>query len=293
MTPGRGRRGERGAVLLLLLAALFAPALASGEAAGGGEPARTAPDEAPHLTLASTTSTRDSGLFELLLPRFRESKGIAVRVIAVGTGRALDLGRRGDADALLVHAREAELRFMEEGHGALRREVFWNEFVILGPARDPAGIRGLSDAPAALARIAGAKAPFVSRGDNSGTHEAELRLWEAAGLDPTGASGGWYRETGSGMGATLNTASQMDAYTLADRGTWLAFGNPGALRVLVEGDPRLRNVYGAIAVSPDRHPHVKYDLARRFVEWLRSEEARRAISGLRIRGERLFHPVAP
>lgn len=288
--PMRRLRGRARGLPLPLLGLLLA--LAGSGAARAATPAGDA-GEAPFLTLASTTSTRDSGLFEVLLPRFRATSGIEVRVVAVGTGRALELGRRGDADALLVHSRAAERRFMAQGHGSLRREIMWNDFVLLGPAQDPAGVEGLDEAPAALARIAGAEAPFVSRGDDSGTHQAELRLWEAAGLDPAAASGTWYRETGSGMGATLNTAAQMGAYTLADRGTWLAFGNPGPLRVLVEGDPRLRNVYGAVVVSPERHPHVKAALARRFVAWLRSEEAREALAGFRVEGEALFHPIAP
>lgn len=288
--PGRpfALRALRALFVLALAPALAGPAAAAGEAPGGARG-----DEAGHITLASTTSTRDSGLFEVLLPRFRQATGIEVRVVAVGTGRALELGRRGDADALLVHAREAELRFMEEGHGSLRREIMWNDFVLLGPEADPAGVEGLGDAPAALARIAEARARFASRGDDSGTHKAELALWGAAGVDPSRASGTWYRETGAGMGATLNTASQMAAYTLADRGTWLAFGNPGPLRILVEGDPRLRNVYGAIVVSPERHPHVEAERARRFVEWLRSEEARETIAGFRVDGQALFHPIAP
>lgn len=289
-TRSRSRAARRRAALLgLTLALAVPPSAAGGDADRGGR--EESGREGRFITLASTTSTRDSGLFEVLRPRFREATGVEVRVVAVGTGRALELGRRGDADALLVHARRAELRFMEEGHGALRREIMWNDFVILGPGADPAGAGDAAHAPAALARIAAARAPFVSRGDDSGTHQAELALWEAAGIDPGEASGTWYRETGAGMGATLNTASQMRAYTLADRGTWLAFGNPGPLRVLAEGDPRLHNVYGAIVVSRERHPHVKAELARRFVEWLRSEEAREAIAGYRVKGEPLFHPI--
>jgi len=212
--------------------------------------------------------------------------------VAVGTGRALRLGEKGDVDAVLVHDRASELRFVAEGYGIGRREVMYNDFVVVGPAADPAGIRGSEDA-AALARIAESEAIFTSRGDDSGTHKAELRLWESAGVDARAASGTWYRETGSGMGATMNTASELEAYLLVDRGTWISFKNRGDLEILVEGDPRLRNVYGAILVDPERHPHVKIDDARAFVTWLVSETGRAAIAGFRLGGIPLFHPVNP
>ena len=245
------------------------------------------------ITLASTTSTRDSGFFDSVLPLFEATTGIEVRVVAVGTGRALRLGEKGDVDAVLVHDRASELQFVAEGHGIARREVMFNDFAVIGPSADPARIRGLGDAAAAFARIAESGAIFTSRGDDSGTHKAELRLWEAAGVDARAASGTWYRETGTGMGATLNTASELGAHLLADRGTWLSFKNRGDLQVLVEGDPRLRNVYGAILVNPERHPHVKIDDARAFVAWLVSDAGRAAIADFRLGGDQLFHPLNP
>jgi tungstate transport system substrate-binding protein len=244
--------------------------------------------EKPFITLASTTSTRDSGLFEHLLPRFEAKTGIAVRVVAVGTGQALELGRRGDADVLLVHDRASEEAFVKDGFGVARHDVMYNDFLIAGPAADPAGVRGGRDAARALARIAAAKAPFASRGDDSGTHKAELRLWQAAGVDPRPASGTWYRETGSGMGATLGVAGELGAYVLTDRATWATYRSRGALATLVEGDPRLRNPYGVIVVDPKRHPHVKAELAGRFADWLRSEEGRSAITSFRAGGTPVF-----
>ena len=245
------------------------------------------------ITLASTTSTRDSGFFDSVLPLFEAKTGIEVRVVAVGTGRALRLAEKGDVDAVLVHDRASELQFVAEGYGTGRREVMYNDFLVVGPAADPANLRGMTDAAAALARIAESGALFASRGDDSGTHTAELRLWEAAGIDARAASGSWYRETGAGMGATLNTASELGAYLLADRGTWISFKNRGDLQALVEGDPRLRNVYGAILVDPERHPHVKSEDARAFVDWLVSEQGQAAIADFRIGGEQLFHPIGP
>lgn len=244
------------------------------------------------ITVASTSSTEQSGLFGHLLPLFTRETGIAVRVVALGTGQALDVGRRGDADVVFVHDRAAEERFVREGFGGPRRHVMHNDFVVVGPAADPAGVRGGRDAVEALRRIAAAGAPFVSRGDRSGTHAAELRLWEAAGVDPGGGRGRWYREVGQGMGPALNTAAAMDAYVLADRGTWLAFRNRQGLGIAVEGDPRLFNQYGAMAVSAERHPHVKAADARRFVEWLVSPAGQEAIAGYEINGERLFFPNA-
>ncbi len=245
------------------------------------------------LTLASTTSTRDSGFFDSVLPRFEAKTGIQVRVVAVGTGRALRLAERGDVDAVLVHDRPSELAFVAEGHGIARREVMYNDFLVIGPSADPARVRGIRDAAAAFARIAESRAIFTSRGDDSGTHKAELRLWEAAGVDARADSGAWYRETGTGMGATLNTASELGAYLLVDRGTWVSFKNRGDLQILVEGDPRLRNVYSATLANPARHPHVKSKDASALVEWLVSDEGRAAIAAFRRGGMQLFHPLIP
>jgi len=253
----------------------------------------SADTEERFITLASTTSTRDSGFFDSVLPLFEAKTGIHVRVVAVGTGRALRLGEKGDVDAVLVHDRASELAFVAKGYGIERREVMYNDFVVIGPAADPAKLRGMTDAAAAFATIAESGAIFTSRGDDSGTHKAELRLWEAAGVDARAASGTWYQETGSGMGATLNTASELEAYLLADRGTWISFKNRGDLQILVEGDPRLRNVYAAVLVDPERHPHAKTEEARTFAEWLASEEGRAAIDAFRLGGMQLFHPIAP
>ena len=244
------------------------------------------------IVVASTTSTEQSGLFRHLLPAFTKQTGIEVRVVALGTGQALDTARRGDADVVLVHDPEAERRFVAEGFATRRQDVMYNDFVIVGPASDPAKLAGLKDAAEALRRIAAAQAPFVSRGDRSGTHAAELRLWKDAGVELERARGAWYRETGSGMGPALNTASGMNAYLLADRGTWLGFRNRGELRVLVEGDRRLFNQYGVMPVNPARHPHVKADPARRFADWLVSPDGQKAIAGYRIDGEQLFFPNA-
>jgi tungstate transport system substrate-binding protein len=245
-----------------------------------------------YITVASTTSTENSGLFAHLLPIFQDQTGIAVRVVALGTGQALDVGRRGDADVVFVHDREAEEKFIAEGHGIGRRDVMYNDFVLVGPRADPAGITGGRDIAAALRAIRDARAPFVSRGDRSGTHAAELRLWEAAGVDIAAAKGPWYRETGAGMGASLNTASAMDAYLLADRGTWLSFRNRGNLGILVEGDHRLFNQYGVMLVNPERHPQVKKEEGQAFIDWLVSPEGQAAIAAYRINGEQLFYPDA-
>ena len=244
------------------------------------------------ITVASTTSTQNAGLFDHLLPVFEAETGIEVRVVAVGTGQALRLARNGDADLLLVHDKPSEEAFVAEGYGGERFDLMYNDFVVVGPALDPAGIADTGDAAEALARIAAAEAPFVSRGDDSGTHRRERTLWAAAGLDPTGASGTWYREAGQGMGATLNTASMMEAYTLTDRGTWLKLRGRLDLRLLVEGDARLRNQYGVTLVSAERHSHVKTALARRFAEWLIAPAGQAAIDRLRVDGERLFIPNA-
>jgi tungstate transport system substrate-binding protein len=245
--------------------------------------------EADYITVASTTSTEQSGLFGHILPMFEQETGIEVRVVAQGTGQALETGRRGDADVVFVHARELEDQFVEEGHGVERHDVMYNDFVIVGPGEDPAGIADAESAASAMAAIAGAEAPFASRGDDSGTHNAELNLWESAGIGP---SGEWYRETGSGMGPTLNTASQMNAYALTDRGTWLSFENRGELEVLYEGDDVLFNPYGVILVNPEMHEHVKAAAGQAFIDWLVSEEGQQAIASFEIDGEQLFFPNA-
>jgi tungstate transport system substrate-binding protein len=242
------------------------------------------------IVVASTTSTQDSGLFDYLLPLFKKKTGIEVRVVAKGTGQAIDLAKKGDADVLFVHDKKSEEQFVSDGFGVKRFEVMYNDFIIVGPQADPVGIKGMADAPAALAKIAAAAAPFASRGDDSGTHKAELRLWKAAGVDVKAASGTWYRETGSGMGPTLNTAAGMGAYALADRGTWLAFKNKGDLQVLVEGDKRLFNQYGIMLVNPAKFPHVKAADGQAFVDWVISPEGQQAIANYRIEGQQLFFP---
>ena len=244
------------------------------------------------ITVASTTSTEQSGLFKHLLPIYTRSSGVQVRVVALGTGQALDMGRRGDADVVLVHDRAAEEAFVKEGYGVRRVEVMYNDFVLIGPQSDPAQVSGGKDIVAALARIAKAQAPFVSRGDKSGTHAAELRFWKQAGIDVQDQRDAWYKETGQGMGPALNTASAMNAYVLADRGTWLSFKNRGQLAILVEGDRRLFNQYGVILVNRTRHPHVKKELGQQFVDWLVSAEGQSAIAGYRIDGNQLFFPNA-
>ena len=242
------------------------------------------------ITVASTTSTENSGLFEAILPVFEDETGIAVRVVAVGTGQAIRMAERGDADLLFVHHRPSEERFVAAGYGVERHEVMYNDFVLTGPLSDPAGAGGRSDVVAALARIAARQAPFVSRGDDSGTHKRETALWRAVGIDPRTGSGSWYLETGSGMGTTLNIASAMGAYTLADRGTWLSFNNKADLAVLVQGDRRLFNPYGVILVNPARHPHVKAAEGQAFVDWLLSPDGQKAIASYRIDGEAVFLP---
>jgi tungstate transport system substrate-binding protein len=244
------------------------------------------------ITVASTTSTEQSGLFRHLLPMFQLKTGIEVRVVALGTGQALDLARRGDADVVLVHARAAEEQFLEQGHGVQRFPVMYNDFVIIGPRADPAGIAGGRDTLEALRKIKAAAAPFVSRGDRSGTHIAELDLWSMAGIAINREKGPWYRETGQGMGPALNTASSMNAYLLSDRATWLAFRNRGELAILVEGDRRLMNQYGVMLVNPARHPSVKRGDAQAFIDWLVSAEGQAAIAAYRIDGDQLFFPNA-
>jgi tungstate transport system substrate-binding protein len=262
------------------LAFLFALALLQRPAAGGEE----------FITVASTTSTEQSGLFGHLLPLFTGRTGIAVRVVAQGTGQALQTAARGDADVVLVHDPQAEKRFVQQGDGVRRHAVMYNDFVLVGPAADAAGVRGMTDAAAALGKIAAREAIFVSRGDDSGTHKAELRLWRSAGLEPQGRS--WYRETGSGMGPTLNTAAGLVAYALTDRATWLAFANKQDLEILVEGDRRLFNQYGAILVNPKKHPHVKAKWGQAFIDWLTSPEGQQAIADHKVGGRQLFFPNA-
>ncbi|MEO5763928.1 MAG: extracellular solute-binding protein [Casimicrobiaceae bacterium] len=244
------------------------------------------------IVVASTTSTEQSGLFAHLLPAFEKDTGIGVRVVAVGTGQALDIGRRGDADVVFVHDRAAEEKFVSEGHGLMRLPVMYNDFVLIGPKSDPAKVAGGKDILEALRKVAAAKAPFVSRGDRSGTHAAELRYWKAAGVDLEQAKGPWYRDTGSGMGPALNTASSLNAYVLADRGTWLSFRNRGDLAVVVEGDQRLFNQYGVMLVNPARHPNVRKDLGQAFIDWLTSTRGQAAIASYRIEGQPLFFPNA-
>lgn len=242
------------------------------------------------ITVASTTSTEQSGLFKHLLPQFTEKTGIQVRVVALGTGQALDMGRRGDADVVFVHAKELEEKFVAEGYGVKRFEVMYNDFVLVGPKSDLAKIAGSRDIVVALQKIKTAQAPFASRGDKSGTHFAELQLWKMAGIDIAKDKGPWYRDTGSGMGPTLNTASGMNAYALTDRGTWLSFRNRGELVIAVEGDQRLFNQYGVILVNPAKHPHVTKDMGQAFIDWIVSPEGQAAIAAYKIGGEQLFFP---
>ena len=244
------------------------------------------------ITMASTTSTEQSGLFAHLLPAFKQATGIDVRVVAVGTGQALDMGRRGDADILFVHDRQAEEKLVAEGFGIKRTDVMYNDFVIVGPQDDPAGAKG-RDVVAALAKIAEKSASFISRGDRSGTHAAELRYWKMAGVDAPATKFAGYKECGCGMGPALNIAAQSDAYVLTDRGTWLSFKNRGNLAILVEGDQRLFNQYGVIVVNPARHPHVKVQLAQAFADWVLSPAGQQTIASYKVGGEQLFFPNAP
>jgi tungstate transport system substrate-binding protein len=273
-----------------------------------GRPARLAPfgvvlaavlvpgvgytDRDDAITVASTTSTEASGLFGHIVPPFEQTTGIDVRVVAVGTGQAIEIARRGDADVLFVHHTPSEEAFVANGHGVARHPVMYNDFVVVGPEADPAGIDGMSDATAAFEQIAEARAPFASRGDDSGTHKKELGTWAAAGIDPSEASGDWYCETGSGMGRTLNTAAAMGAYALVDRGTWISFDNRRNLALLVEGDERLFNPYGVILVNPDKHGSINAEDGQRFIDWLTSPEGQQAIASFRLRGQQLFHPNA-
>jgi tungstate transport system substrate-binding protein len=263
----------------LLLAASLAVAL-------------TAQAQEKFIVVASTTSTEQSGLFGYLLPIFQKKTGIQVRVVALGTGQALDLARRGDADVVFVHARSAEEKFLEESHGVKRFPVMYNDFVLIGPKSDPAKVAGGRDILEALKKVKSAQAPFVSRGDRSGTHIAELALWKAAGIDIEKEKGPWYKDTGQGMGPALNTAQAMNAYILSDRGTWISFKNRGDLVISVEGDKRLFNQYGVMLVNPAKHPSVKKELGQTFVDWVISPEGQKAISEYKIGGEQLFFPNA-
>jgi tungstate transport system substrate-binding protein len=245
-----------------------------------------------YITVASTTSTEQSGLFKNLLPVFEKKAGIQVRVVALGTGQALDMGRRGDADVVFVHARPLEEKFLAEGFGVKRQDVMYNDFVLIGPKADPAKVRGGKDVLEAFRKVRAAQAPFVSRGDKSGTHFAELEIWKAAGVDIAKDKGAWYRDTGQGMGPALNIAAGMNGHILADRGTWLSFKNRGELTVLVEGDKRLFNQYGIMLVNPQKHPSVKKDLGQAFIDWIVSPEGQNAIAAYKINGEQLFFPNA-
>ena len=245
-----------------------------------------------YITVASTTSTEQSGLFKYLLPIFEKQTGIQVRVVALGTGQALDMGRRGDADVVFVHARPLEEKFLADGEGVKRYDVMYNDFVLIAPTADPAHVAGTNDIVEALRKVKAAQAPFVSRGDRSGTHFAELELWKEAGIDIAKEKGPWYRDTGQGMGPALNTAAAMDAYILSDRGTWLSFKNRGNLEIAVQGDKRLFNQYGVMLVNPAKHPNVKKEWGQQFVDWLVSPEGQQAIAGYKINGEQLFFPDA-
>ena len=244
------------------------------------------------IIVQSTTSTQNSGLLDYILPMFKDKSGIEVRVVAVGTGQALKNAANGDGDVLLVHAKPAEEKFVADGLGVKRFDVMYNDFVIVGPKNDQAGIKGMTDATAALKKIADSEAIFASRGDDSGTHKKERALWKQAGIDPTTASGSWYRETGSGMGATLNAAAGMGAYTMSDRATWLAFKNKDALEILAQGDDRLFNQYGVILVNPEKHPNVKAEAGQEFIDWLIGAEGQKAIASYKVGGEQLFFPNA-
>jgi tungstate transport system substrate-binding protein len=244
------------------------------------------------IVIASTTSTQDSGLFGHILPLFKAKTGIDSKVVSQGTGQALDTARRGDADVVFVHAKSLEEKFVADGFGVKRLPVMYNDFIVIGPKSDPAGIKGRKDVADALKTIQGKGAPFISRGDKSGTHNAELNLWKIAGIDIATDKGPWYREIGQGMGAALNTASASNAYVLADRGTWISFRNRGELEIVVEGDKRLFNQYGVILVNPAKHPHVKKEFGQRFVDWITSPEGQKAIADYKLNGQQLFFPNA-
>lgn len=246
----------------------------------------------PFIVVASTTSTQDSGLFDYLLPKFEKKTGIDVRVVAVGTGQAIDIAERCDADVLFVHHKPSEEEFVARGYGVERHPVMWNDFVVVGPKSDPAHIEGMQKTVKAFKRIAQSKATFASRGDDSGTNKEELELWQAAGINVDKASGTWYRELGQGMGPTLNIAAGMDAYTLTDRGTWISFNNRGDLEILVQGDPRLSNEYGITLVNIEHCPNVTAKAGQEFIDWLISKQGQKAIGAYKLRGQQLFHPNA-
>ena len=268
----------------MLIAAVAAAAVLSGAPV-------SAQDKS--IVVSSTTSTQDSGLFGYILPLFKQKTGIEVKVIAQGTGQALDTGRRGDADVVFVHAKSAEEKFLAEGQGVKRYPVMYNDFVLIGPKGDPAGVKGMKDVAKALQMIKDKQAPFISRGDRSGTHLAELALWNKnAGIDIEKEKGRWYKSIGQGMGAALNTASASNAYVLSDRGTWISFKNKGDLVIAVEGDKRLFNQYGVMLVNPEKHPNVKKDFGQQFIDWLVSSEGQKAIANYTINGEQLFYPNA-
>ena len=267
----------------MLIAAVAAAAVLSGAPV-------SAQDKS--IVVSSTTSTQDSGLFGHILPLFKQKTGIEVKVIAQGTGQALDTGRRGDADVVFVHAKSVEEKFLAEGQGVKRYPVMYNDFVLIGPKSDPAGIKGMKDVSAALKAIMAKGAPFISRGDRSGTHIAEINLWKASGVDIEKEKGPWYKSIGQGMGAALNTAGASNAYVLSDRGTWISFKNKGDLVIAVEGDKRLFNQYGVMLVNPEKHPSVKKDLGQQFIDWLVSPEGQKAIANYKINGEQLFYPNA-
>jgi len=255
-----------------------------------GMPAARAQDKS--IVVASTTSTQDSGLFGFLLPKFKEKTGITVKVIAQGTGQALDTGRRGDADVVFVHAKAQEEKFLAEGNGVKRFPVMYNDFVLIGPKSDPAGIKGMKDVGKALVAIKDKGKDFISRGDRSGTHSAELKLWKASGVDIEKDKGPWYKAIGQGMGAALNTAKASAAYVLSDRGTWIHFKNKGDLEIVVEGDKRMFNQYGVMLVNPAKHPNVKKELGQQFIDWLISPEGQKTIADYKIDGQQLFYPNA-
>jgi len=265
-----------------LTSLLFAASLLIGGAAHAAE----------FITVASTTSTQNSGLFGYILPKFTAKTGIEVHVVAVGTGQAIRLAEHGDADVLFVHHRPSEEKFVRDGFGVKRFDVMMNDFVVVGPAADPAGVKAAKDAKEALSLIAKSRAAFVSRGDDSGTHKRERGLWKAAGIEPKKASGTWYREAGAGMGATLNIAQGMGAYSISDRGTWIAFKNKSGLEIVHQGSANLANPYGVILIDAKRHPHVKTEAGQKFVDWLISDEGQNAIASYKLQGEQLFFPTA-
>ena len=285
--PDRRRCGERKVTTRCAFLAFSAAAILAATGPNG-----TATADDGFIVVQSTTSTRNSGLYDHVLPMFTAKTGVEVRVVAVGTGQAIRNAANGDGDVLLVHSRAAEEKFVTDGHGVERFDVMYNDFVIVGPPADPAAVAGMTDAVVALAKIARAEATFASRGDDSGTHTAELGLWKEAGIDVQAASGRWYRETGSGMGTTLNIGIGMGAYVLTDRATWLSFGNRGAHRIAVEGDPRLFNQYGIILVNPERHPNVRAGPGGQFVDWVLSDEGQAAIASFEVDGQQLFVPNA-